>query len=137
MYHIVSEYEGQLRTRLKHVQSGNEILTDAPRDNHGKGEAFSPTDLVAGALGSCILTIMAIVGERRNIDLKGTRAEITKVMGKNPRRISEIYVQIYFQQTFPSSERKILEKAAHTCPVHKSLDDALEKKLIFNYPVEK
>ena len=137
MHHIVSEYTGELRTKVKHMQSGNEIITDAPVDNHGKGEYFSPTDLIAGALGSCILTIMAIVAERRKLDLKGTRAEITKIMGENPRRIAEIKVQIYFNSTFSSSETKILEKAAHTCPVHQSLNGHLKKKLIFNYPIDK
>ena len=137
MHQIISEYKGDLRTKVKHLQSGNEIITDAPTDNHGKGEYFSPTDLIAGALGSCVLTIMAIVAERRKLDLKGTRTEITKVMGEHPRRIVEIKVQIYFIKTFSPSEKKVLEKAAHTCPVHQSLSLDLEKNLIFNYPIEK
>ena len=137
MPHIVSEYTGDLRTKVKHLQSGNEITTDAPLDNYGKGECFSPTDLIAGALGSCVLTIMAIVAERRKLDLKGTRTEITKFMGENPRRIAEIKVNIYFNRTFSNSEKKVLEKAAHTCPVHQSLNINLEKNLIFNYPIEK
>ena len=137
MHHIVSEYKGELRTKVRHLQSGNEIITDAPVDNHGKGEFFSPTDLIAGALGSCILTIMAIVAERRRLDLKGTRTEITKIMGEKPRRIAEIKVEIYFNRTFSPLEKKVLEKAAHTCPVHQSLNGKLKKNLIFNYPLGK
>ena len=134
MHQITIEYEGELRTRAKHLQSGNELITDAPIDNHGKGEAFSPTDLVATALASCILTIMGIVAERRNIDLKGTISEVTKVMGENPRRIAEIHVNIYFKTDISSQDRKVLEKAAHSCPVHQSLHgNFVEKKIIFNY----
>ena len=137
MHQIIAEYKGGLRTSLEHIQSGNKIVTDAPLDNYGRGEAFSPTDLAAGALGSCILTIMAIVGERKNLDLKGTRAEITKIMCQNTRRISEIHVQVYFINLFSSSEKKLLEKAAYSCPVHQSLNKDLVKKLIFHYPIAK
>ena len=97
MHQIIIEYEGELRTRAKHLKSGNEIFTDAPVDNHGKGEAFSPTDLTAASLGSCILTIMGIAAERRGMDLKGTRSEITKIMGQNPRRINKVKIQIHFK----------------------------------------
>ena len=134
MHQIIVEYEGDLRTRAKHLKSGNEIVTDAPIDNHGKGEAFSPTDLAATALASCILTIMGIVGERKGLDLRETHSEITKIMGENPRRISEIHVQIYFKMDFSETDRKILEKAAHSCPVHQSLHQDLKKEIIFNYP---
>ena len=134
MHQIIAEYEGGLRTRAKHLKSGNEIVTDAPLDNHGKGEAFSPTDLAATALASCILTIMGIVGERKGFDLRKTRSEITKIMAENPRRISEIHVQIYFKMDFSKTDRKILEKAAHSCPVHQSLHQDLKKAIIFNYP---
>ena len=134
MHQITVEYKGELRTKAKHLQSGNELITDAPIDNHGKGEAFSPTDLVATALASCILTIMGIVAERRNIDLKGTTSEVTKVMGENPRRIAEIHVNIYFKTNISDKDRKVLEKAAHSCPVHQSLhDEFVEKKIQFNY----
>ena len=134
MHQIVIEYEGDLRTRAKHLQSGNEILTDAPVDNHGKGEAFSPTDLTATALGSCILTIMGIAAENRGRNLKGTRIEVTKMMGQKPRRISEIQVEIFFKTNFSENERKILKKAAYSCPVHKSLHHEMKKHIIFNYP---
>ena len=134
MHQITVEYKGELRTKAKHLQSGNELITDAPIDNHGKGEAFSPTDLVATALASCILTIMGIVAERRNIDLKGTTSEVTKVMWENPRRIAEIHVDIYFKTNISDQYRKVLEKAAHSCPVHQSLhDEFVEKKIKFNY----
>ena len=135
MHQIIVEYEGELRTRAKHLQSGNELITDAPVDNHGKGEAFSPTDLVATALASCILTIMGIVAERRKIDLKGTSSKVTKIMGESPRRISEIHIDIYFKFDILTQDRKVLEKAAHSCPVHQSLHgDVMEKKIVFNYP---
>ena len=134
MHQIIIEYEGELRTRAKHLKSGNEIFTDAPVDNHGKGEAFSPTDLTAASLGSCILTIMGIAAESRGMDLKGTRSEITKVMGQNPRRIKKVKIQIYFKSNYSIIERKILETAAHACPVHQSLHVDLEKEIIFHYP---
>ena len=134
MHQIIVEYEGELRTRAKHLKSGNEIFTDAPVDNHGKGEAFSPTDLTAASLGSCILTIMGIAAESRGMDLKGTRSEITKVMGKNPRRINKVKIQIHFKNNYSIIERKILETAAHACPVHQSLHVDLEKEIIFHYP---
>ena len=134
MHQIIIEYEGALRTRAMHLQSGNEIITDAPVDNHGKGEAFSPTDLVVAALGSCILTIMGIAGERRGLDLNGTRTEAEKIMGINPRRISEIHFNIYFKTNFSDTEKKILEKAAHSCPVHQSLHPDMNKIITFHYP---
>ena len=134
MHQIVVKYEGDLRTRARHLKSGNEIVTDAPIDNHGKGEAFSPTDLASAALASCILTIMGIVGERGGMELKGTRAEVTKDMSQNPRRISSIHVKIYFKINFSDKQKKILEKAAHSCPVHHSLHTDMQKEIIFNYP---
>ena len=134
MHQIVVKYEGDLRTRARHLQSGNEIVTDAPIDNHGKGEAFSPTDLASAALASCILTIMGIVGERGGMELKGTRAEVTKDMSQNPRRISSIHVKIYFKINFSDKQKKILEKAANSCPVHQSLHTDMQKEIIFNYP---
>ena len=135
MHQVIVVYEGELRTKSKHLKSGNEILTDAPLDNQGKGEAFSPTDLTAAALGSCILTIMGIAAENREgMDLKGTRSEVTKVMGKNPRRISKIRIEIYFNKYFSEKERKVLEAAAQSCPVHQSLNPNMLKEIIFHYP---
>ena len=133
MHQITVEYEGELRTKAKHLKSANELITDAPIDNHGKGEAFSPTDLVATAIASCILTIMGIVAERRKIKLKGARSEVTKVMGENPRRIAEIHVNIYFKTKISDEDRKVLEKAAHSCPVHRSISSSINKEIIFHY----
>ena len=131
---IISEYEGELRTRTTHVKSGDEIVTDAPIDNHGKGEAFSPTDLTVASLANCILTIMGIASERRGLELRGTKIEATKIMAENPRRISEIHLIIIFQTNFSHKDKKILEKVAYSCPVHQSLDKKMKKRIIFNYP---
>ncbi len=121
MHQIEIEYKGKLRTESVHLKSGQKLITDAPVDNKGKGEAFSPTDLTASALGSCMLTIMGIVAERRDIDISGVRAEIEKVMGANPRRIVQIIINIYFQIKLAKHEKKIFEKSALSCPVHRSL----------------
>ncbi len=124
-------YEGSLRTQAQHLRSGNKIITDAPVDNHGKGEAFSPTDLVATALGSCILTIMGIVAERHEINMEGATASVTKIMASEPRRIAEIHVKITMPEnlSFSDKEKKILENAAHACPVGNSLHPDLKEVL--------
>ena len=127
-------YEGGLRTKARHIQSGNSIVTDAPVDNQGKGEAFSPTDLVATALASCMLTIMGIVAERNNIELKGTTAEVEKIMGTMPRKISEIKIKILFNKSFDKKTKRKLESAALTCPVSNSLNKNLEESIKFIYP---
>ena len=105
-------YKGGLRTKARHIQSGNFIVTDAPVDNQGKGEAFSPTDLVATALASCMLTIMGIVAERNNIELKGTTAKVEKIMGTMPRKINEIKIKILFNKNFDKRTKCKLESAA-------------------------
>ena len=133
MHQIEIEYEGELRTRAVHLQSGQSIITDAPADNQGKGEAFSPTDLTASSLGSCILTIMGIAASQRGINIRGTRSKITKIMGKNPRKISEIIIHIYFPITLSDKNMLILEKSAHSCPVHHSLHIDTKKVIIFHY----
>ena len=127
-------YEGGLRTKARHIQSGNTIVTDAPVDNQGKGEAFSPTDLVATALASCMLTIMGIVAERNNIELKGTTAEVEKIMGTMPRKISEIKIKILFNKSFDKKTKRKLESAALACPVSNSLNKNLEESIKFIYP---
>ena len=127
-------YEGGLRTKARHIQSGNSIVTDAPVDNQGKGEAFSPTDLVATALASCMLTIMGIVAERHNIELKGTIAEVEKIMGTMPRKISEIKIKILFNKNFDKRTKRKLESAALACPVSNSLNKNLEESIKFIYP---
>tara|TARA_B100000073_G_C23728961_1_gene570171 strand:- start:7 stop:408 length:402 start_codon:yes stop_codon:yes gene_type:complete len=127
-------YKGSLRTEAIHVQSGNTIITDAPIDNHGKGEAFSPTDLVATALASCMLTIMGIVANRNHLKINGTTAEIEKIMGANPRRINEIKINIRFNENFDKKTKRKLENAALTCPVSNSLSENLNESIKFIYP---
>ena len=127
-------YSGDLRTEACHIQSGISIVTDAPVDNQGKGEAFSPTDLIATALASCILTIMGIVAERNNFKLIGTTAEVEKIMGSSPRKIEQIKINIFFIKDFDKKIRRKLESAALTCPVSNSLNASLKKSINFIYP---
>jgi len=127
-------YLGSLRTEAVHLQSGNTIITDAPLDNEGKGEAFSPTDLVATALASCILTIMGIVANRSSIKLEGTTAEVVKTMAPNPRRINGIKIRILFNRTFDRQIQSKLENAALSCPVSGSLNKELNETIEFIYP---
>ena len=127
------KYQGNLRTIATHLDSGYEISTDAPRDNHGLGQTFSPTDMVCSALASCILTIMAIAVEKNNMDIKGTTAMVKKTMGNNPRRIAKIEIDIVFQKEYDSKTRTILERAAYNCPVHHTLSEAVEKNISFTY----
>lgn len=127
------EYLGNLRTKNTHLKSGNSYLTDAPTDNHGKGEAFSPTDTVATALGNCMLTVMGIKADSMSLNLKGTTAEITKTMAENPRRIAKIEVNIHFPENYSEKDKKILEHTAMHCPVHQSLHPDMEKEISFNY----
>jgi len=126
-------YLGGLRTEAVHLGSGEKILTDAPVDNNGRGQAFSPTDLIASALASCMLTIMGIVGNRHNIDINGTTAEIDKIMSQNPRRIDEIRIRLIFKKPINESDRKRLERAAKECPVSASLHTDLKEKIEFIY----
>ena len=126
-------YQNNLRTETEHIASGEKIITDAPVDNNGKGEAFSPTDLVATALGSCMITIMAISANKYDIDMSGTNASVKKIMGSDPRRISEISIDINMNKNIEEKDRKRLERSAVTCPVHRSLHPDLEKKIRFIY----
>ncbi|WP_139925368.1 OsmC family protein [Hymenobacter sp. DG01] len=128
-----AQYAGNLRTEATHVASGNTILTDAPVDNHGRGEAFSPTDLVATALGSCMMTIMGIVAERHALDLTGVRWEVTKHMVAEPRRIGQIDVTFRLPATLTEKEQTILENAARTCPVALSLNPEIRQEVRFLY----
>ena len=129
------KYLGDLRTSSTHLDSGSIINTDAPKDNHGLGEAFSPTDMVCSALASCILTIMAIAVEKNGVDIKDTKAIVKKTMGNNPRRISKIEIQITFPRDYDSKTKTILERAAHNCPVHHTLSNEVEKNINFIYPL--
>lgn len=130
---IETIYKGDLRTEATHIQSGNTITTDAPTDNNGKGEYFSPTDLVAAALGSCMLTIMDLAARGRGIDLRGTKVEIRKIMASEPRRIGEIVIDFTIPGAYDAKTKKILENAAHTCPVSKSLHPELKQTVRFHY----
>ena len=127
------KYKGDLRTTAIHLDSGSKISTDAPKDNHGLGETFSPTDMVCSALASCILTIMAIAVERYDIDIKGTTAVVKKTMGKNPRRISKIDIDLTFPREYDQKTKTILERAAYNCRVHHTLSETVEKNISFNY----
>ncbi|RNI32556.1 OsmC family peroxiredoxin [Rufibacter immobilis] len=127
-------YSGQLRTSGTHLASGNTIVTDAPVDNNGRGEAYSPTDLVCSALGSCMMTIMGIVAERNAIDLTGMSMSITKKMAAEPRRISEIGLEIMMPaRIFTDKEKAMLENAARTCPVALSLHPDITQAVSFYY----
>lgn len=126
-------YLGDLRTTSTHIQSGTEILSDAPLDNNGKGEAFSPTDMVANALGTCIMTIMAIKARDLDIDFKDSTAQVTKIMQTDPRRIAKI--QLVFNMSISVSEknRLILERVAMNCPVLLSLNPEIDKEISFSW----
>lgn len=127
------EYVGDLRTICIHLQSGTQILTDAPTDNHGKGEAFSPTDLVATALGSCMVSIMAIKSKDLDVDLKDSTLSITKIMQAEPRKIAKIIVELNMSIATSDKNKAILERSAMTCPVLLSLHPDIEKEVTFNW----
>lgn len=134
MVTIKSTYLGELRTEGIHIKSGNKIITDAPTDNNGKGEAFSPTDLVCASLCSCMMTIMGIRAQKHDIQLQGLDAEITKVMSSNPRKIAKIKIDFRLQKTNASEEQlKMLKDAALTCPVALSLNPDIEQDVSFAF----
>lgn len=131
---LTSVYKGSLRTENTHTRSGQVVITDAPVDNKGKDEAFSPTDLVCTALSSCMLTTMAIVADREQVDMTGMTTEVVKIMGANPRKISEIQVTLTHPGLKASAEQiDKLKHAAHTCPVALSLHDSVKQTVIFNF----
>ena len=126
-------YLGDLRTESVHIQSGTKILSDAPVDNNGKGEAFSPTDLVANALGSCMMTIMGIKARDMNIAIEDSTASVTKIMQAEPRKISAIEI-VFEMNCAPDDKTKIiLERAAMSCPVFLSLHPDIDKRISFNW----
>jgi len=127
-------YEGELRTRATHLASGSEIITDAPLDNQGKGEKFSPTDLVATSIGSCMLTIMGIAANVQSIDISGTKVKVEKIMGADPRKIAEINMEVIFSTIISGKHKAILERAANHCPVAKTLEGNIEENIKFIYP---
>ncbi|WP_320814000.1 OsmC family protein [Flavobacterium sp.] len=126
-------YLGDLRTSSIHLQSGSEIISDAPIDNNGKGEAFSPTDTVANGLASCMFTMMGIKAKDMEIDLSGSTAEVTKIMAVDPRRISEIHVTFNLDVSIDEKSRTILERIANTCPVLYSLHPDVKKVIVYNW----
>ena len=126
-------YYGGLRTSCEHLRSGNTFITDAPVDNNGKGEAFSPTDTVATGLASCMLTMMGIKANSLEVDLSNSTAEVTKHMAADPRRISKIEVKLSLPQNVAEKNRKILVHTANTCPVHYSLHPDIEKVISYNW----
>ncbi len=128
-------YLGGLRNEVEHLQSGTKLVTDAPLDNHGKGESFSPTDLFASSLGCCMLTIMGISAESYGFNIDGATIETEKVMGTNPRRIVEIKLDIQFPKgaNYTDQQKRLIESAARTCPVANSLNPEIKKTITFNY----
>ncbi len=126
-------YLGDLRTESVHIQSGSIILTDAPTDNNGKGEAFSPTDLLATSLGNCMMTIMGIKARDLNLDLKNSTVEVTKVMQAEPRKIAQIEVIFNMSIAVDSKNKTILERTALNCPVLLSLNPDIQKIISFNW----
>ena len=132
---IQTIYQGNLRTKATHVASGNTLITDAPVDNNGKGEAFSPTDLVCAALGSCMMTIMGIVAEREKIELRDTKFEIIKTMASNPRKIAKIEIVFDMKANISLSieQQEKLKRAALTCPVALSLHPDVEQVVSFSF----
>lgn len=134
MYTTRVIYQGDLHTEAIHLRSGDRMQTDAPVDNQGRGEAFSPTDLVAAALGTCILTIMGIKARDKGIDMIGAEAQVLKTMGSNPRRIVRLDVLVKMPaKEYSAAEKKVLEKAAHHCPVKNSLHPDLEEIITFSW----
>lgn len=135
MVEINITYEGDLRCQAVHGPSGQGLFTDAPVDNHGKGQSFSPTDLVATALGTCMATIMGILADREGWDLRGMRIRVVKEMVSQPcRRIGRLRTTIVFPPGLSSSQRDRLEAAARACPVHQSLGEQVEMPLEFLAP---
>ena len=131
---ISGVYTGELRTEVRHLKSGNTVITDAPTDNNGKGEAFSPTDLVCAALGSCMMTLMGMLAQRENISLDGMQWDIVKIMASNPRKIAEAHITFTHPNLVATQEQKQkLHRAALTCPVALSLHESIKQEIIFNF----
>ena len=123
-----------MRTENKHLQSGNKVITDAPVDNQGRGEFFSPTDLLATALGSCIMTIMGIKARDNGIDIEGTEVNVTKIMASDPRRVAEVICEFNFpKRAFSDHEKQLIESVAGTSPVPLSLHPDLIQTIVFNW----
>ena len=130
-----TQYLGNLRTEIEHIQSGNKIITDAPLDNNGKGEFFSPTDMFSSSLGSCMLTIIGIAANTHGFSIDGTTLEIEKIMAANPRRVAEIKIEVHFpkEANYTDKQKRIIEAAAKTCPVANSLHPDVIKNITYIY----
>lgn len=134
MVSMTGIYLGGLRTEVTHLKSGNKVITDAPTDNNGKGEAFSPTDLTCTSLSSCMMTLMGMLAERENIELTGLRSEIVKVMGSDPRKISEIHISFFHENLKATDvQKEKLRRAALTCPVALSVSPEIKQVVNFNF----
>lgn len=131
---VKAKYLGDLRVECTHLQSGTKIITDAPVDNHGKGEAFSPTDLCSTSVAACAMTIMGIYAQEKGLDITGTEIEITKTMSANPRRIASIDIIYHMPaREFSDKDKAVLERVAHTCPVHLSLHPEVKQNFVFDW----
>lgn len=135
MVKMTAIYEGEKHCEITHGPSGSIIHTDAPKDNNGKGEAFSPTDLLGAAMGGCMLTVMSIVAERDGVDLKGSKVEVEKEMGTNPRRIVKLNVILRLPKAIPADYRQKLENTAMTCPVKQSVHPDMQVPVEFFYDI--
>jgi putative redox protein len=134
MISMTGIYLGGLRTEVTHLKSGNKVITDAPTDNNGKGEAFSPTDLTCTSLSSCMMTLMGMLADRENIELTGLRSEIVKVMGSNPRKIAEIHITFFHDNLNATDiQKEKLRRAALTCPVALSVSPEIKQVVAFNF----
>lgn len=127
------EYLGSLRTEVTHSGSGAKLITDAPKDNGGEGTYFSPTDLLAASLGSCMLTLMGLYAKKHGLDLTGTSMSVEKTMSSTPRKVGKIDISITFSASFEPKDQEGLKKAALECPVHKSLDPDMVIQTHFNW----
>jgi uncharacterized OsmC-like protein len=134
MHTIETVYLTDLRTSSTHLKSGKELITDAPPDNQGRGEAFSPTDLLATSLGCCMLTIMGIAARTHGFSIDGTRIKTTKIMAADPRRVAEVIIEFEFPHTdFTEKQKVLIRKSAEECPVAKSLHPDLKQTVMLNF----
>lgn len=133
MITITTTYTGELRTTSTHKPSGSTVITDAPTDNNGKGEAFSPTDLACTALVTCMLTIMGIYAQKNDFELGEVNAEVEKVMAVSPRKIAAVNIQLHFRQSFDAAVQERLKDAALHCPVALSLHPDIRQQVVFNF----
>lgn len=135
MVKMSGHYQGQKHCEITHGPSGSVIQTDAPKDNNGRGEAFSPTDLLGAAMGACMLTVMGIAADKDGLELKGSRFEVEKEMGTHPRRVVKLNVTLHLPKSLPPDYRAKMETIAKTCPVKQSVSAEMEIPLTFHYDV--